>query len=953
MKEIRETGEGFEMLLDRVLTAGVQANRANRWAIECGYIVRDVSFGDILSVKWTDWEALANGPPSEDNEDEERWSFEHEALTFLMGIGQEQIEVEAVGHVGGARLRLRLIVNGNELETNGPGSGPYRFVSGTQAVLSPVASRFAERLRSFASAGLHERSEQLALIGELKSLRNMIGRFAPLSDRIVVAIAPHLESFDVETPAKFAAKWTEEGNGRVSLQLFSDGQKEALPLEKLDDQGALLDLDSRKAVLLSAGARSVAAKARNLRRVRRDRVDSAVLRSPLTLLGDGVSAEGVDFTDYALEDFSHRVLGFEPAKRDSEASIHHSGTEWYDRDDTARGRSHLLATAPDGSSVELKLGASEELLALATRVERAASDPNTPIDIDGQQVLPRPELADRLRQLAQDPAVGTKDDAPSNPNDLRVKPFRPILADVSEVVEAPSLPLDDIEGQVSWNLLDRVLAPHVRLKAHQRLGIAWLWHRYVMGQPGALLADDMGLGKTLQIAAFLALAKARPRKRQSPRPTLIVAPVILIENWGDELKRFFVGEFPGTVLELHGDTIRLRRNKDGSLDRARIREYDIVMTNYETLARYATSLLAIDWDVVVLDEAHRIKNRGTSWSIAARGLSGLDDPSRPRKFEFGICATGTPVENRIHDLWALYDFLSPGSPFGSYDAFAEEYGTREDGPATIATKLGVGRTTSSLMRRTKAEALAYELPPKIYKPIKVEMTPFQRDQERVIVRRKGERGGIFGILQGLQKLYQHPWLLDENDPRDAGPEQAVEASPKLARCYRLLEEIRGRQEKALVFTLWTRMQWLLKEVFEQLLGVRNVRIINGDPKHRSKALQSIQEFSATDGFDVMVLSPLAAGVGLNIVAANHVIHYGRWWNPAKEDQATDRAYRIGQTRAVTVYYPVLHHPGNPDDGFDMKLDELVSRKRGMARALLDPVDSDDLTEGELAALEGA
>ena len=146
------------------------------------------------------------------------------------------------------------------------------------------------------------------------------------------------------------------------------------------------------------------------------------------------------------------------------------------------------------------------------------------------------------------------------------------------------------------------------------------------------------------------------------------------------------------------------------------------------------------------------------------------------------------------------------------------------------------------------------------------------------------------------------------------------------------------------------MQGVLQLVLAACFRLGVVRVINGDPQNRQAAQHFIQEFSEAPGFNVMVLSPLAAGTGLNIQAANHVIHYGRWWNPAKEDQATDRAYRIGQQRPVTVYYPVVHHPGQPEEGFDVKLDQLVQRKRDMARDFLSPAVDGDLSQKELGLL---
>ncbi|MEY4513279.1 MAG: hypothetical protein RLZZ450_5401, partial [Pseudomonadota bacterium] len=528
--------------------------------------------------------------------------------------------------------------------------------------------------------------------------------------------------------------------------------------------------------------------------------------------------------------------------------------------------------------------------------------------------------------------------------------MRPVVSDVVGQAPSTEAPPDDLEAHVPWATLDKLLEPGIQLKAHQRQGLAWLWHRYTKGASGALLADDMGLGKTLQIASFMLLAKRHPRAPGEKRPTLVIAPVVLISNWAEELKRFFVSSAVGRVLELRDTALRERRQSNGELDRSRIVGHDVVLISYETLARYSSSLLGIAWDLVILDEAHRIKNKGTSWSIAARGLSGLCGPTRPRKFEFGICATGTPIENGVQDIWALYDFLSPGDPFGNHDVFCRQYLKREDAPRALATRLEVGSMASSLLRRTKQD-LGAELPGKRYETRTVEMTPLQQEQERLITTSGGRSGDFFAVLQGLQKLYQHPWLLDDSThqkPRSA--RQAIEESPKLALCVDILREIRAKGEKALVFTLWTRMQWLLKEVLQSELGLQSIQIINGAPENRVKVLSHIDSFSRSPGFDVLILSPLAAGVGLNITAANHVIHYGRWWNPAKEDQATDRAYRIGQTRPVTVYYPVLHTPGRPDAGFDIKLDGLVRRKRDVARDLLDPVGDDDFAKADLRSV---
>lgn len=272
-------------------------------------------------------------------------------------------------------------------------------------------------------------------------------------------------------------------------------------------------------------------------------------------------------------------------------------------------------------------------------------------------------------------------------------------------------------------------------------------------------------------------------------------------------------------------------------------------------------------------------------------------------------------------------------------------------PQLVAQALAYPSPACPVLRRTKDDVL--DLKPKTFERHLAPMTPEQMALERRVV---GGEGSTLEILGKLRSLYQHPWLLRPS--LFGGSDLAVapdleticDASPKLRLCVELLARIQERGEKALVFSPWMKMQQLLDHVLRLRFGLRP-RIVNGETNQRRQALQFIDEFSSGAGFNVLILSPLAAGAGLNIVAANHVIHYGRWWNPAKEDQATDRAYRIGQERPVTVHYPILHHPGNPAGGFDVALHELVQRKRALARDFLSP-DADVTTEDIKAVLRG-
>ncbi len=923
---------------------------ATGWADENGWL----SFSGRLTTfelplaRWTD---LGRPPSSDEPEQQDLWIFEHECVCKLLGVRDESLILQAIGHVGGKSLKIQLSANGAVCDVSQ--SEPPKVVNtrGEPLLLSPLGSEIVCLLKQFTASPEHSRGEQLNMIAELKVLRAAQQRLAQESGRMPIELDPHLDSFDIAEPAKFSLRWADEGRNRLSLQLFIDGESEPLSLSDLDEHSPVIEMPGRRTILLDAGTEAVARRARALTQVRKEKAGDA-LHNPMALIPEGVETPRLDFSEY-----SHRILGFEPAKRESASVAYTSGTAWYDKDDDGEAQIFLSVHNARGNPVQLSFADAAEAIEAAVALERAAELGKASVELQGHAVMPEPKHAQNLLDI-----VKRHYPAPAHPEDVqpdeadstqgkRISRLRAVLSDVERDGEQGTAPPPpNLEEAVPWSLLTEVLSPEYQLKHYQRAGIAWLWHRYTEGASGALLADDMGLGKTLQIAAFIAITKLS-RRDKPKKPSLIVAPVVLVENWRKELGKCFVGPFPGRLLSLRDEALRNIRGSDGTLDRESLKTYDVVVTNYETLARHAVSLLGIDWDVVVLDEAHRIKNRGTQWSIAARGLSGAQHQERPRKFDFAICATGTPVENAITDLWALYDFLSPGRPFGGFEEFRRQYEDDPLAPKVIASELRVGSFESSLLRRTKAEALP-ELPAKTYHQMPVPMTAYQEDQERAIVRSPASRsGGPLKILEQLQKLYQHPWLLEADDARqERHYDEAIAASPKLKTCIKLLEQIQPKQEKVLVFTLWTRMQWLLKDVLQQRFQLPDIRIINGDPKNAKRAQDHIEAFSATPGFAVMILSPLAAGVGLTITAANHVIHYGRWWNPAKEDQASDRAYRIGQTLPVNIYYPLLHHSHSPDQGFDIKLDELVSRKRAMARDLLDPTEADDISLDELSAI---
>lgn len=508
------------------------------------------------------------------------------------------------------------------------------------------------------------------------------------------------------------------------------------------------------------------------------------------------------------------------------------------------------------------------------------------------------------------------------------------------------------------------LRPGMFLKEHQSRGLAWLlhlWSRSPSECRGALLADDMGLGKTLQLLSFMACAIERDPKAY---PFLVVAPVSLLENWAEEIDRFFE---PGTfrMLTLYGDALSQKRLPKDAVDaelagqgitrllrRDWLGEANLVLTTYETLRDLEFSLASQKWSAMVCDEAQKIKNPNAMVTRAAK----------KQNARFKIACTGTPVENTLTDIWCLFDFVQPGL-LGALKDFGERY-RKPIEAETDEEKAKVEELRSIIepqkLRRTKAE-VAKDLPRKIEVP-ECRSLPLS-DRQRALYadavgsfrNRSGGTGLChLGLLQYLRRLCSDPRHLGTL-ATDAAPVAEIERhSPKMAWMVRALAAVKERGEKAIVFCEFRDLQRTLQRVVSERFGF-TPDVINGDTSASSGAVNSrqkrIKAFQERNGFGVIILSPIAVGFGVNIQAANHVIHFTRTWNPAKEDQATDRAYRIGQTRDVFVYYPVV--VAEDFLTFDAKLDALLDRKRGLSTDMLN--GTSDLRPsdfGDLGAPDG-
>lgn len=487
---------------------------------------------------------------------------------------------------------------------------------------------------------------------------------------------------------------------------------------------------------------------------------------------------------------------------------------------------------------------------------------------------------------------------------------------------------------------DPFLQEGFSLKDHQKEGVAWLQHLYKSKASGCLMADDMGLGKTLQILYFI---DWHSRKYANHKPYLIVAPISLLENWKNEYERFFMQ--PRMRINMLTSKDVTRKFDKSIVDK--MQKMDIILTNYESLRISQLNFCAVDFDVVALDEAQKIKSPGTLVTNAAKAL----------KCNFKIAMTGTPVENSLLDLWCIMDFCVPGL-LGNAKAFAAQYQNplkKEDTDIValgneVHNKLGV-----YFMRRLKKDA-AKDLPQKIELKEKVPMPPVQKATYTSVVNdyTSGIQPNMIVTIMHLREVSEHPYLYNstllchETD-------EIVDTSARLQATIKFLDEIKKKEEKVIIFVERKETQKMLQKLCLKKYGIIT-KIINGDtpsivkrnmPNKQSRQ-SSIDEFQAVDGFNVIIMSPVAAGMGLNVTAANHVIHYSRHWNPAKENQATDRAYRIGQTKDVFVYYPMAVRPDIKS--FDETLDDLLSRKTSLATSTIFPTERVEVKQEELGQM---
>jgi SNF2 family DNA or RNA helicase len=471
------------------------------------------------------------------------------------------------------------------------------------------------------------------------------------------------------------------------------------------------------------------------------------------------------------------------------------------------------------------------------------------------------------------------------------------------------------------------LDPGAELKAslrpYQEAGLHWLHLLSSLGL-GSCLADDMGLGKTMQVLALLLVLRRARGNNEKRHASLLVAPASLVANWEAEIERF-----APSLKKLVAHPSAMSSSDLKSFGPDRVDDVDLVLTTYGTLLR-VPGLLKVPWRLAILDEAQAIKNPGARQTRAAKQVD-----ARAR-----IALTGTPVENRLGDLWSIFDFINPGL-LGSAKAFtqfskrlaAREHNTygplRELVRPYILRRLKTDKTViSDLPDKTEVKAFCHlsRKQAALYQE-SVEELARELDRAEEGIQR---RGMVLAFMMRFKQICNHPsqWLGDGDWSEDG--------SGKLQRLREIGEVVASRQEKVLVFTQFRETTGPLASFLGQVFGRAGLVLHGETPVKRRREM--VEQFQRDENTPFFVISLKAGGFGLNLTAASHVVHFDRWWNPAVENQATDRAFRIGQTKNVLVHKFLCR--GTVEE----KIDEMMEAKSKVSRDLLEGGAELQLTE---------
>jgi SNF2 family DNA or RNA helicase len=482
------------------------------------------------------------------------------------------------------------------------------------------------------------------------------------------------------------------------------------------------------------------------------------------------------------------------------------------------------------------------------------------------------------------------------------------------------LPIESVETE-GWlnalfekdgNIPDLPQPPsfHGELRPYQRRGVSWMQFLVERGL-GPCLADDMGLGKTIELTSMLLHMQ---EQKTLNGPVLLICPMSVVGNWEHELRRFA----PSLRVMTHHGPGRLQ----GEAFKAEAANNDLIISTYALAARDRELLESMRWQGVVLDEAQNVKNPTTKQAQAVRALQA----------GFRVALTGTPVENRLSELWSIMEFLNPGY-LGSADRFRKNFAIPIERGNDAGTKAQLRTLVQPfILRRVKSDpTIISDLPEKLEMKVYCSLTPEQATLYEAIVRDMMEqidsaegiqrKGLVLSSLTKLKQVCNHPahFLGDHS--------AMAERSGKLARLEEMLEEVVAAGDHALVFTQYAEFGRELQSYLRERLGKDVLYLHGGTPKHvRDRLVSRFQNDRRAP--PIFLLSLKAGGTGLNLTRASHVFHYDRWWNPAVEDQATDRAFRIGQTRNVQVHKMIC------SGTLEERIDEMIESKKSLANQIV-------------------
>lgn len=685
----------------------------------------------------------------------------------------------------------------------------------------------------------------------------------------------------------------------------------------------------------------------------------------------GVNAdwsERLSQTFFETPDFlSKRVDAFGPWHPKSCAFVKPIKTNWFDD-----GDDHFMMTIA-GRPTPVTEKEVRQLLAKIRRAEERGDSHITFKDEEFEVAeIDREALELFLAQIAPE----KKEEKPKKESDddsEKSKKSGESKAEHNEAVRFGPIITDNlkqlgyfakINPRPDWRAPVKGFVNGISLYEHQREAVEWLQDLWRRGIPGALLADDMGLGKTLQCLAFLKWIDDCQKEGdgEDAAPALIVAPTGLVMNWKQEAENYFGGNLPAPLV-LTGREAGKMIGLPFSVRKDRIEKDAWVITSYETMRDKIELFGNIRWGLVVFDEAQRIKTPISLVTECAKSL----------KQNFVLALTGTPVENSLTDLWSILDAVVPGF-MGTLSDFNAKYVKAED-PIESGRTLhelltgqyeAAGEPVRLMMRRVKRDCLS-ALPAKRTEVRAKTMPPEQREayREAAAGRRLSKPGAtlVKGKGSGLQKLQALMSVSLLPDPIDKGLEltdDVIRRSGRLQAFFEILDDIHAKNEKVIIFVNRLAVIGAVARAIQRRYNLPSIpETIEGSmpPKARQRVVNRFQ--TAPAGFDALVLSIRAASTGITLTAANHVIHLERWWNPAVEDQASDRVYRIGQKASeVVIHIPQAVFDENApesDRSFDAILERFLNQKRELSRSVLVPAvgenDEEALARAVLEAAE--